>query len=393
MVCRVRSQGSASETQLPVAYLKSKKYRKYVEFGALCILAIGLFWFFGRSLDWHEVRSAISRSNPYLLAAAAVIISFAYFLRACRWGALLRPIVHARLADLFAATAIGFTSVLLIGRTGEVVRPVALPMRDPKVRPSAALVTIMVERIYDTMAILLMFAINLIWFTPSSGSVKDFEKVRLAGIILAAVALLWVAFLTWFRKNSSAVLGKLQELFERWTFLPQRLTKLVIGLLEQLARALRVLVNVRELAETLGWTALTWFSILLANVLVIRAFGIPFGFPETIFVLGWSMAGSVVPTPGGAAGAFHAATAAGLLFLGIPKEEAAGISIVMHLIDFGPAAVFGFFYFIRGDFSISRLRAMISPEKVEHVVEDEPLETGNDSREQSRPLERVSEEL
>jgi uncharacterized protein (TIRG00374 family) len=263
-------------------------------------------------------------------------------------------------------------------------------MRDPKVRPSAAIVTIMVERIYDTMAILLMFAVNLIWFRPTSGSVKDFEKVRLAGLVLVIAALFGVAFLAWFRKNSSAVIDWLRRLFARWPFLPQRLTKLVIGTLEQLARALRVLVNVRELAETIGWTVLTWFSILLANVLVIRAFGIPFGFSETIFVLGWSMAGSVVPTPGGAAGAFHAATAAGLLFLGIAKEEAAGVSIVMHLVDFGPAAVFGFLYVIRGDLSLSRLRAMISPENVEHVVEEEPLET-DDGRKESRRL--VSEEL
>lgn len=377
---------------MPGAHLKPKKYRKYVEFAALCVLAIGLFWFFGRSLNWHEVRSGISRSNPYLLAAAALIISLAYFLRACRWGALLKPIVHTRLADLFAATTVGFTAVLLIGRTGEVVRPVVLPMRDPKVRPSAAIVTILVERIYDTMAILLMFAVNLIWFRPTSGSVKDFEEVRLAGIVLAIAALFGVAFLAWFRKNSSSVIPWLQRHFARWTFIPPRLTNLVIGMLEQLARALRVLVNVRELAETIGWTVLTWFSILLANVLVIRAFGVPFGFRETIFVLGWSMAGSVVPTPGGAAGAFHAATAAGLLFLGIPKEEAAGISIVMHLIDFGPAAVFGVLYVIRGDLSISRLRALISPENVEHVVEEEPLETDN-GRQESTRLESVREEL
>ena len=104
------------------------------------------------------------------------------------------------------------------------------------------------------------------------------------------------------------------------------------------------------------------------------------------------MAGSVVPTPGGAAGAFHAATAAGLLFLGIAKEEAAGVSIVMHLVDFGPAAVFGFWYVIRGDLSISRLRAMMSPENVEHVVEEEPLETDG-GRKESRRLESVSEEL
>jgi uncharacterized membrane protein YbhN (UPF0104 family) len=73
------------------------------------------------------------------------------------------------------------------------------------------------------------------------------------------------------------------------------------------------------------------------------------------------MVGSVVPTPGGAAGAFHAATAAGLIFLGIHKETAAALSIVLHLVDFGPALIFGLFYFIRGDLSISRLRTLISP--------------------------------
>jgi len=80
-----------------------------------------------------------------------------------------------------------------------------------------------------------------------------------------------------------------------------------------------------------------------------------------------------VPTPGGAAGAFHTATAAGLIFLGITAETAAAISIVMHIIDFGPALFFGFFYFIRGDLNFSKLRALTSSEAVEHVVEEEEL--------------------
>ena len=75
---------------------------------------------------------------------------------------------------------------------------------------------------------------------------------------------------------------------------------------------------------------------------MLRAFGLNFGLTETIFVLGWSLVGSLVPTPGGAAGAFHAATAAGLIFLGVERETAAAISIVMHVVDFGPAVVFGF---------------------------------------------------
>jgi hypothetical protein len=49
----------------------------------------------------------------------------------------------------------------------------------------------------------------------------------------------------------------------------------------------------------------------------------------------------------------------------------------MHIIDFGPALLFGFFYIIRGDLSLAKLRALASPEAVEHVVEDEDLLPGN----------------
>jgi glycosyltransferase 2 family protein len=350
-----------------------QNYRKYIEFLALCVLALAILWWFGRNLDWREVRHSLSNSNPYLLSAATLIICAAYMLRAFRWGALLRPLGPSRLADLFAATTIGFGAVFLLGRAGEVVRPVVLPMRDARVRASASFVTILIERIYDFTAVALMFAINLIWFKPPVALENDFARVRIVGVGLLALTLLGIVFLAWFRMRSAIVIDGVGRLFSRWHFIPQRLAKLVIGMLEQLSGALRVLVNLGELAETLGWTALVWLGIAGANLLVMRAFGLHFGLSETIFVLGWSLVGSLVPTPGGAAGAFHAATAAGLIFLRVEKETAAAISIVMHLVDFGPAVLFGFFYLIRGDLSLSRLRALVSPQAVEHVVEDEEL--------------------
>jgi hypothetical protein len=42
----------------------------------------------------------------------------------------------------------------------------------------------------------------------------------------------------------------------------------------------------------------------------------------------------------------------------------------MHLVDFGPALIFGLIYVIRGDISLARLRTLTSPEAVEHAVED-----------------------
>ncbi|HEU4869227.1 MAG TPA: lysylphosphatidylglycerol synthase transmembrane domain-containing protein [Pyrinomonadaceae bacterium] len=343
--------------------MTQKSYRKYIEFVALCLLATALLWWFGRNLDWWEVGHRVSSANPFLLIIAVAIICLAYLVRAFRWRALLTPLVPARLSDLFVATTIGFSAVFLIGRAGEVVRPVVLPMRDPRVRPSASLVTIFVERIYDMMAVALMFAFNLIWFQPVVTNEISFGRVRIAGFAMLVATILGLIFLVWYRTKSAWLIDILERRVTRWRFVPQRLTKLVLRLLEQLSQALRVLVNARELAVTIGWTVLVWLGIALANFLVMRAFGLRVGVSETLFVLGWSLVGSLVPTPGGAAGAFHAATAAGFLFLGVEKDLAAAVAIVLHLVDFGPAVLFGVFYAIRGDLSISRLRTLVSPKQ------------------------------
>ena len=340
---------------------KAQSYRKYVEFIGLCMLASVLLWWFGRNLDWVQVRRELGNADLLPMVAAIALISIAYAFRAFRWGALLKPLSGARYADLFAATTIGFSAVFLVGRAGEFVRPVVLSMRDPRVRPSASLVTIVVERIYDLTAVVLMFAVNLIWFQPPEALGVSFDRVRAVGFGLFGATLLGIGFLAWFRTKSSTVIRFFERLFSRRL---QRVGKLILRILEQLAQALRVLVNIRELAETIGWTILLWSGIVVANLLVLRAFHLDVGVTETIFVLGWSLVGSLVPTPGGAAGAFHAATATGLLFLGVKKETAAALSIVLHLVDFGPAVLFGIFYVIRGDLTWAKLRAMISPDQV-----------------------------
>ena len=344
-----------------------------MEFAGLFILAIAILWWFGRNLNWTEVREAVVRANWFLLAAAVLVVCLIYLLRAVRWGALLAPIRHARLRDLFIATTVGFGALFVFGRMGEVVRPVVLPMRDPNIRASASLVTIMVERIYDLLAVVLIFAASLLWLTPPINRAAEFDRVRIAGVVLLSAVLAGVFALALFKKNAARVIGWVKQLLENWKFLPARVTKAIVRLMEQLALALRVLVDARELAITIGWTGLIWFAIAFANLLVLRSFGLEFGFTETVFVMGWALVGSLVPTPGGAAGAFHAATAGSLIFLGVPKETAAGVSIVMHLVDFGPALVFGLFHVIRGDINISRLRTLTSPEAVEHAVEDDDV--------------------
>ena len=105
------------------------KYRKYLEFTALLLLAVGIVWWFGRKLDWKQVKAAVTQSDWRLIALAAIVIGIAYFWRAVRWQALLAPLTPAKLSQIWIATTVGFGAVLLIGRAGEVVRPVVLLAR------------------------------------------------------------------------------------------------------------------------------------------------------------------------------------------------------------------------------------------------------------------------
>jgi hypothetical protein len=345
--------------------------RKHLKFIALVLLAGLILWWFGRGLNWTEVREALGRSDGRLLLASIAVVYLTYLLRAYRWRALLSPLTPASLRELFVATTVGFSAVFLFGRAGEVVRPVVLPLRDRRVRPAAAFVTIMVERLCDSMAVVLLFAVNLLWFRPANSTGSEFAHVRLAGVVLLAASLLGVAGLVWFKRRSESAIRGLGKRFARWSFVPERVGRAILSLLEQLAGALSILTDARELAVVAAWTTLLWGTITLANVLVMRAFGLPFGLPETVFVMGFALIGSLVPTPGGAAGAFHAATAAGLIFLGVAREQAVAVTIVLNPIIFGPALTFGLYYLLRGEVNIKRLRQLTSPEEVEHAVEDE----------------------
>lgn len=338
---------------------------KYLKFTLLCLLAAAILVWFGWSLNWSEVSGAIKRADTRYIAAAVALISLTYLVRAFRWRALLMPLApETSLRDLFAATTVGFSAVFLIGRAGEVVRPAFLPLRERRVSPSASFVTIAVERLCDMASIVVMFAANLLIFQPPAssggGEAIAFGRIRLAGLVVLLGALACLGGLIWFRGRADQVVGWLDTLFSRAPKFINRAGKILTGLLSQLARSLSILVDARELLVMVGWSALLWGLIIVATWLVYRAFGLTAGIGATVFVLGWSLVGSLVPTPGGAAGTYHAATVAGLIMLGLTRTpaEAAAVAIVLHLTVFAPALPFGLYYFLRSNVSVARLRKL-----------------------------------
>ncbi len=349
------------------------KYRKYLEFLGLLLLAVLIIWWFGRGLDWGQVKLAVEKSDWRLILLAGIVILVAYVWRALRWRVLLAPLVTTSFREVWIATTVGFAAILTFGRAGEVVRPVVLAMRDKRVRPAASFVTIMIERLYDLLSVALIFALNLLWFTPPDSTATELARIRGAGLLMVVLLAVAVVLLIWFRRRSVSVISWLDRRVGGRSRVCGRLKHAALSILDQLATALGVLGNVRELLPTIGLSLLLWLSVAFANLLIFRAFGLPFGMSQALFVLGWSMVASAVPTPGGAAGAFHAATGAALVLLAVGRDQAAAIAIILHLVDFAPAALLGLFYFLRGDVNVAHLRRLTSTSAVEHAVEDEKV--------------------
>jgi uncharacterized protein (TIRG00374 family) len=344
--------------------------RKYLKFILLLLFALLILWFFGRNLDWQEVGYSLSRADPFYITLSVVIICLGYLLRAIRWKVLLEPITESSLKELFATTTVGFAAIFLIGRAGEIVRPMWLPMRDRRVRPGAAVVTLGIERVFDLASIISFFSISLIWFNIRPGHEDDFAYIRWIGNLMLAGAVLGVISLIIYQRRSQLIIGWFETVTDR-KFVPKRLRTIFLSLLRQLATSVKVLNSWRELFFVSLWTIALWFAISVPTWLVLLAFGLPLSFVDAIFVMVVASMGSLVPTPGGAAGAFHAATAGSLILLGVSQDKAAAVSIIMHLVYFAPAVIFGLYYFLRGDISVARFRSLLSTENAEREIESD----------------------
>jgi len=320
-------------------------------------LGLALVYWFAKDLDGRAVLETFGRANWWLLALATGLTMSTYLIRAVRWRALLDPVIpNVGISPLLGATSLGFSAVFIAGRTGEIVRPVALSSKE-HIRPSASFATILVERIFDMVTAIAFFAVPLVFFTAPNADEATIARVRWAGATLAFVAIASVVGLVILyrhRVGAVAFLNRVLEPFGR------RIRKAVTSIVGHFAESLSILHDRRELVVVSAWSVLLWFVCAVVNSLTFSAFGLRLSVLGAIFVMGFGLIGSLVPTPGGAAGAFHMATAVGLMMLGVGENDAKSITIVLHLIVFGSALPLGIFYVLRGGYSLSRLRAAVS---------------------------------
>ena len=154
-------------------------------------LAVGLLALFLRNADLGRVWASVTAARAdFLLLALVVDVRHVRHSR----RALAVPARAAwdrrGSASVFRTTVIGFAaSAVLPARAGEVIRPYLLARREG-LSATAAFATIIVERILDLVAVLLLMAAFLIWFDPGIEARDSavFEAIRFGGLVMAPIA-------------------------------------------------------------------------------------------------------------------------------------------------------------------------------------------------------------
>jgi hypothetical protein len=349
--------------------MKSNR-RRWLWLGASAVILGLIIYNLSRSAEWRAFRwdrfwSSLAHARPGLLLAALVTTYASYLLRAYRWKCFLGPIKKASIWVLFVGQILGFSSIYLIGRLGEFVRP-AYIARKENVSISSMVAVLVLERIYDTVFLVLLFA-GALYLAP-----RDPAASR-AGTILvrldefgAAVFLgtaLMIAALVWFRLRTEAATRWLVGVFG---FLPGRAGHHFEHFLRSFADGLKVIQSWKDLLASIIATVILWIFNASVFWLVFQALGGELAhltWLATTLVLFFAVIGLAVQFPGIGGGYQVGAILAltGLFSVGV--EAATGAAILVWVMISVPCLALGAGLLVHEGLTFKKLEAIAEEER------------------------------
>ena len=213
-------------------------------------------------MAFSEVIFSFKEMEYVYLLPAVVMISLAYVFRAYRWKALLEPSLKVNVSELYSPMMVGFMGNFLPARAAEILRPYLLSKKS-NISFSAAFASIIMERLFDLIILLLIF-IWVFWFEASvfssdiefSGFSVEEMAIRFGQICVLVVIMLVV--LIYFLLNHKKKIMKLGGWFLGFT--NENWANKIKHFINEFARGCEVVRNFGTLARISVHSVLIWVA-------------------------------------------------------------------------------------------------------------------------------------
>jgi hypothetical protein len=327
-----------------------------------------------RTFQWERLWSLLRQARPDCLLASVLAVYATYVVRAYRWKFFLDPIKRASPWVLFVGQVLGFSSIYLIGRPGELVRP-AYIARKTGVSFTAMLAVWLLERIFDVTCMVLLFSVALSTLRVGHRTARGelvLAQMQTGGKILLAVTLLVVVALVAYRLDAERVRG---GLLHGLRFLPHEALRALDHFLRSFAEGLGVIRSVRSFAASVAATALLWVLNVTVLWLVFRSLGPGLDHLSWLagaLVLFCGALGLVVQIPG-IGGGFQVAMILALTeIFTVRAELATGAGVLIWVIVSGPCLALGMILLGYEGLTFKKLRAIAAEARAAGQEEAQP---------------------
>ena len=319
------------------------------------IISALFIWLAFRKIDFSQLVFTIKSANYIYLLPAIGVTFFQFFLRAVRWGYILEPVKKISTYSLFSSTMIGFmANNILPARIGEFVKAYSLGKKE-NLRFSASFATIVIERILDVFALLVVMLVVLSIITLPSDKAETEQLIRKGGALITFAFLGLLIFLYYFKQNKDFVT---KIVFNAVKLLSLKLAEKIHDFLEAFASGLSVLQKGKHVLLTLLYSLLIWFISAIPVYFILLSFGYVLPFSIALFILLVIALAVAVPSAPGFIGTFHFACALGLELFNIPEEKALSVAIVIHAVNFFPVTLAGLLFLWKEKISLSDAEAL-----------------------------------
>lgn len=298
--------------------------------GALLSFAI-LAWLL-RDYDVAAMWRAVQDANFVLLLVAPPLILVNMMIRALRWRPLLGTMAEISYWPVFSALMIGYlANTILPVRAGDLVRIYVLG-NDGRVSRSRILGTVLLERMLDMAAILLVLALVAI-ATPLP------EWLRQGAIILAVTTTAGIAALFIVSFRGQRLLAPLLRLVEsRWPDLGERAKYWAA----EFSLGIQRFRNWRVALIFFSATAAIWALEIGLILLVAYAFDLKLTTLDAAILMLFSLFSSLIPALPGQLGTFELAMVSGLQFVGANGPSGPPFTVALHFLLLASTALIGF---------------------------------------------------
>jgi hypothetical protein len=309
---------------------KIRQYRFWLSVALGFVLLLLAF----RDVELRQMIGLLGRVNPWPLGACLPLYALVLWLRSWRWKYFLRSQVETSANQLFSIVAIGYlANNLLPARLGDLARA-WLVGEKVGVSKSAAFATVLVERLFDAVATLLLVAVLLPFLVLPKWVGQGLVGIAIVVAIVATLAIILVG-----RSQRSASLFRRQL---TWT--PILVRERLSGMASRFVEGLAILQRPTDAALAVLSSIAIWSAVGAIYYAVTIAMPVSASFPEVLLVAALVNVAAVVPSPPSQLGAFEFAAVMGFGLLAAAPDEAtiAALTVVTHSMLFIPAVVIGF---------------------------------------------------